>query len=107
MPVRKLAVLESVLRPYYEIDMVIRFVRGTIDDLFPELSGISEDDDLFSSGLDSVMIGQLLSNLRAGMHEASPGCNTAWLDTRIIYRKFVDQKTGIGSVGLHEQQSAP
>ncbi|KAF2680053.1 acetyl-CoA synthetase-like protein [Lentithecium fluviatile CBS 122367] len=40
----------------------------------------------FSAGLDSVMIGQLLSNLKSGLKESSPTRNIEWLNTRTVYQ---------------------
>ena len=78
--------LEATMMPHFETGMIVNFVRETIERSYPELSDIQDDDDFFSCGLDSVMIGQLLGNLKAGLQESSPGKDFSWLDTRAIYR---------------------
>ncbi|KAF2256018.1 acetyl-CoA synthetase-like protein [Trematosphaeria pertusa] len=85
-PQQELPRLQATMKPHFEIGTVLSYVRSIISSSFPELSGIEDDDDLFSSGLDSVMIGQLLGNLKGGLKESSPASDLSWLGTRIVYR---------------------
>lgn len=85
-PPQELPRLQATMKPYFEIGTILNFVRGIITRSFPELSGIQDDDDLFSCGLDSVMIGQLLGNLKGGLKDSIPAEDFSWLDTRAVYR---------------------
>ncbi|KAF1956304.1 acetyl-CoA synthetase-like protein [Byssothecium circinans] len=77
--------LRPVMRPNFTLKDVVGFVRGVIVNLFPELKGMGEDDDLFAYGLDSVMIGQFLNSLKTELRESSPGNDFEWLDTQVVY----------------------
>jgi thioester reductase-like protein len=83
---QELPQLKATMRPHYELGTILKFVRDIITCSFPELSGIQDDEDLFTRGLDSVMIGQLLGNLKGGLKDTTPGKEFSWLDIRAVYR---------------------
>jgi thioester reductase-like protein len=82
----KIPRLQPILVPHFETATILTFIRSILIDSNPDFANIQEDDDLFSYGLDSVMIGQLLSNLKAGLTDSSPKGDFEWLDTRTVYR---------------------
>ncbi|KAF2799626.1 acetyl-CoA synthetase-like protein [Melanomma pulvis-pyrius CBS 109.77] len=85
MPANSLPTLQPTLKPVFEERSVLEFVRGTIAVAFPELGDIGNEDDLFSKGLDSVLIIQLIQDLKIVLRDSSPGQDFSWLDTRAIY----------------------
>ncbi|KAL1598059.1 putative secondary metabolism biosynthetic enzyme [Paraconiothyrium brasiliense] len=78
--------LQATMKPHFETGAIINFVRGIIKHSFPDLSGIQDNDDLFSCGLDSVMIGQFLSNLKGGLKDSTTTNDLSWIDNRLVYR---------------------
>lgn len=78
--------LQAPMNTHFKLITVVEFVRGAITCSFPEFSGIQDDDGLFSSGLDSVMISQLLINLKGGLKDSTPVRDLSWLDVRAVYR---------------------
>jgi thioester reductase-like protein len=78
--------LQPTMVPHFETSSILAFIRGILIDAYPDFANIQDDDDLFSYGLDSVIISQLLSNLKAGLIDSSPSRDIEWLDTRTVYR---------------------
>jgi thioester reductase-like protein len=78
--------LEGILKSPFETSAVKKFIRDILQALFPELAEIGDDEDLFSAGLDSVMIGQMLDHMKKGVQDSVPRNDLTWLDTRTVYR---------------------
>ena len=101
----KVSRLQPTLVPHFATGTILAFVRTTLIDSFPEFADISDDDDLFSYGLDSVMIGQLLNNLKTGLEDSTSNRDLEWLDTRTVYRhSSVNRLTAILSQFLNSGQ---
>ncbi|KAF2832434.1 putative NRPS-like enzyme [Ophiobolus disseminans] len=77
--------MQPTMVPHFSKDTIVAFVRSILTDSYPDFANIEDDDDLFSHGLDSVMISVLLNNLKAGLGESSPNSDFEWLDTRTVY----------------------
>ena len=77
--------LQPTMVPHFTTGTILAFLRSILTDAYPDFAKIQDDDDLFSYGLDSVMISQLLSNLKAGLKNSSPTGDFEWLDTRTVY----------------------
>jgi thioester reductase-like protein len=82
----KFSQLQPIMRPHFETGTILAFIRSILTDSYPDFANVQDDDDLFSYGLDSVMIGQLLSNLKTGLQDSAPDRDLEWLDTRTVYR---------------------
>lgn len=82
---QELPQLQRTMIPHFEPGTILKFVRDIVTYSFPELSGIQDDDDLFSRGLDSVTIGQLLRSLKSGLKHSAPSEDFSWLDIRVVY----------------------
>jgi thioester reductase-like protein len=103
-PSVKTSHLKPPMVPHFTNDTILTFVRGILIDSFPEFAGIADDDDLFSYGLDSVMIGQLLNNLKAGLKDSAPTRDFEWVDIRTVYRhSSVNQLTAVMSRFLNSE----
>ncbi|TGO28793.1 hypothetical protein BPAE_0023g00580 [Botrytis paeoniae] len=53
----------------FERESVRNFVRSIVDSCFPIAANVSDDEDLFSHGLDSLKITELVAILRSGIAE--------------------------------------
>lgn len=110
-PARQIIQLESSTDQRFETESVLNFIRNNLSDLFPELQSLDNDDDFFSAGLDSVMITQLISNMKAGLQESSTHTDFSWLDTRILYRhptieKLSDVLCSFLNTGVHPDHTS-
>ena len=56
-----------VLGATYEPQAVLEFVRSSLAMSFPAAANISDDEDLFSFGFDSLNIAELVAMLKAGI----------------------------------------
>jgi hypothetical protein len=48
--------LPPTMAPHFDTGAVLAFIRGILTDFWPDFANIQDDDDLFSYGLDSVII---------------------------------------------------
>jgi thioester reductase-like protein len=86
---------EPVLRATYEWQAVLDFVRSSIVSSFPPAAEIGEDEDLFSFGLDSLNITDLVSRLKAGI-EGHPGfSDLSWITPAAVYHHPTIQQFSI------------
>ncbi|KAI1505652.1 acetyl-CoA synthetase-like protein [Biscogniauxia marginata] len=86
LPDRTITVeLKSSLRRVYEQPAVIDFLRSILATTFVQAAKISEDDDFYSHGLDSVQTLEITSNLKRNLRTQSSKTVT-WISPRTIYR---------------------
>ncbi|KAF2441511.1 hypothetical protein P171DRAFT_523500 [Karstenula rhodostoma CBS 690.94] len=104
---QKLPRLQAIMKPHFELSTILNFVRDIITCSLPELSGIQDDDDLFSCGLDSVMIGQLLGNLKGGLKDSTPDKDLSWLDIRALRASTIEDLVQRYSRDLEKSSSTP
>ncbi|KAF2472981.1 putative NRPS-like enzyme [Lindgomyces ingoldianus] len=81
-PIRKL----PTLKPVFESMAIQGFIQDIIATSFPDFGIVEPQEDLFSRGLDSVMITELLSTLKVGLQESSTVGDLSWLDARVVYQ---------------------
>jgi thioester reductase-like protein len=84
--VRSLPSLQPTMKPVFEMSAVLHFVRSIIMDAFPEMKQLSDDDNLFSYGLDSLKMSQLVDHLKTALKATSKIEETYWIDSRLIYQ---------------------
>jgi acyl-CoA synthetase (AMP-forming)/AMP-acid ligase II len=70
----------------FERKGVLRFVRSIIVSCFPAAAAASDGEDLFSHGLDSLKITELVPILKAGILEQATGSDVSWISPEIIYQ---------------------
>ncbi|KAF2202987.1 acetyl-CoA synthetase-like protein [Delitschia confertaspora ATCC 74209] len=84
-PTQRLVMLESTLKPVFEVASISRFIRSAIADTFPTIDQLSDEDDLFVHGLDSVQLAEVINRLKTSL-EQNPGVgDMSWLNTRVLY----------------------
>ncbi|PQE12515.1 nrps-like enzyme protein [Rutstroemia sp. NJR-2017a BBW] len=73
------------LRATFEHEAVLQFVRSIVVSCFPAAANASNSEDLFSHGLDSLKITELVAVLKAGIAEHSSSSDVSWITPEIIY----------------------
>ncbi|KAI1370978.1 acetyl-CoA synthetase-like protein [Hypoxylon crocopeplum] len=77
--------LKSSLKRVYERTSVIDFLRTTLASSFVEAAKMSEDDDFYAHGLDSVQTLEITSSLKRNLKDQTSK-SVAWISPRTIYR---------------------
>lgn len=75
-----------VLRATYDRQMVVDFVRLSLASSFPAAANIADDEDLFSFGLDSLNIAELVATLKAGIEGHVTSADLSWITPAAIYQ---------------------
>jgi thioester reductase-like protein len=83
---RSLPSLQPTMKPVFEMSAVLHFVRSIIVDAFPEMKHLGDDDNLFSYGLDSLKMSQLVDHLKTALKATSKIEEISWIDSRLIYQ---------------------
>ena len=78
------ALLTPRLKPSFMPEAVQDFVRNTVLTSLPSAE-ISNDDDLFQHGLDSVTVTEVCATLKAGVQEFSQATNLSWISSKTVY----------------------
>jgi thioester reductase-like protein len=86
VPVRALPTLQPTMKPVFEMSAVLQFVRDILVDAFPEMNQLSDDENLFSYGLDSLRMSQLVSHLTTALKPTREMEDLSWIDSRLIYQ---------------------
>ena len=69
----------------YEQATIVKFLRGIISTFLPLASTISDHEDFFSHGLDSVQTLEVVSNLKHNLQEQTAHA-VGWITPRVIFR---------------------
>ncbi|KAI1387789.1 acetyl-CoA synthetase-like protein [Hypoxylon trugodes] len=77
--------LKPTLKPVYELPVVVDFVRTLLAASFAHAPEISETEDFFHYGLDSVQTLEITSNLRRNLQEQTSR-SVSWITPRTIFR---------------------
>lgn len=75
-----------VLGATYEPRAVLEFVRSSLAMSFPAAANISDNEDLFSFGFDSLNIAELVAMLKAGIEGHPASSDLSWITAATIYR---------------------
>ena len=74
-----------VLRASFDRQAVRDFVRLALASSFPAAAAIADDEDLFSFGLDSLNITELVATLKAGIQEYGGSTDPSFITPATIY----------------------
>ena len=74
-----------VLRATFDPQAVLEFVRLSLTSSFPAAADIADDEDLFSFGMDSLNITELVATLKAGIQEHAGSLDPSWITPATIY----------------------
>lgn len=74
-----------ILKAPYEHSAVLTFVRASMVSTFPLAANISDDEDLFSYGLDSLKTAELVAALKAGIDVEDVPSSLAWITPTAVY----------------------
>jgi thioester reductase-like protein len=87
----------------HDLDSIRHFVRDIVGAALPSRS-LSDEDDLFVLGLDSLQTTEIISCLKAGITADGTGSDVAWITARVVY-----QHPSINALStmLHEQLAGP
>lgn len=69
----------------FESQMVLDFVRSALVLSFPTAANISDNDDLFSNGFDSLNTAELVATLKAGIVAHAAYFDLSWITSATIY----------------------
>jgi thioester reductase-like protein len=83
---RALPTLQPTIKPVFDMSAVLQFVRSIIEDAFPEMKQLGDEDNLFSYGLDSLKMSQLVIHLTTALKATSKMEDLSWIDSRFIYQ---------------------
>ena len=92
--VQRSTIQKSVLPPSFPLQSVASFVRESVVLALPSAAALSEFDDLFAHGLDSLKCIELCDTLRSGMQEISGSYDSSWINAQIIYEHPSIEKLG-------------
>ena len=87
------------LRPSFPLQSVSGFVREAVVLALPSAAAVSESDDIFAHGLDSLKCIDLCKILKTGLQEISESHDPSWITAQIIYEHPSIEKL---STILHE-----
>ena len=76
---------KATLRPSFPLQSVKAFVFDAVNIALPSTTKLSEHDNLFMHGLDSLKSAELCEVLRSGMRDILASCDPSWLTVQIIY----------------------
>ncbi|KAI9645908.1 hypothetical protein NHQ30_005345 [Ciborinia camelliae] len=82
------------LKATFERQSVLQFVCSIVVSCFPAAVDAADSEDLFSHGLDSLKINELVATLKSGIakHVHSSNSNTSWISPEMIYQNpTIDQ----------------
>ena len=83
-----------ILRPSFPVQSVSRFVRETVILALPSSVALSDVDDLFAYGLDSLKSIDLCKNLKYGLQGISDSQDLSWMNPHLIYEYPSIEKHG-------------
>ena len=87
--------IQTDLTPPFALEAVKQFVCGSITAFFREYD-VGDNDDLFSSGLDSLKAVAIAASFKAGLHAHRQVSELSWVSYRILYSyPKVNQLTAI------------
>jgi len=90
---------KPTLRPSFPLQSVSSFVREVVVLALPSAAALSDFDDLFAHGLDSLKCAELCEGLKSGLHDISGSYDPSWITAQTIYEHPNIEK--LGTV-LHE-----
>lgn len=83
-------------RATYQRQEVLDLVRSSLASSFPAAANIADDEDLFSFGLDSLNISELVATLRASLEGHTASSDLSWITpTMIYYQPTIQQLTTV------------
>lgn len=85
---------KPILRPSFPLQSVSSFVRESVVLALPFAATLSEFDDLFAHGLDSLKCIEFCDTLRSGLQEISGSHDPSWIDAQVIYEHPSIEKLG-------------
>ena len=91
--------LKPMLVPSFPLLSVNNFVQEAVMYSLPSAPGLSETDDFYAHGLDSLKTTELCETLKDGLQGFTKSSDLSWISTRFIYEHAtVDQLSKV----LHE-----
>jgi thioester reductase-like protein len=84
--------IRPTLKLVFEAEAISEFVCKIVLEVLPEILELKDGDDLFSSGLDSVKVNQLINLLKTAMNENGKGKDVSWMNTRVIFQHRTVEK---------------
>lgn len=75
----------SGLGPFFPLQSVSSFVREAVVLVLRSAAALSESDDMFAHGLESLKCMELGKSLRSGLQDTTGSLDKSWITSQVIY----------------------